>query len=233
MSGRFDAILFDAGGVLVLPDPVAIGGVLGPLRGATDVPTLVRAHYAGIQAIDVAATRHPGRSLEHHDWDVYRRAYLVAARVPEEATAPALAALRSLFSPFLWRFPLLESVSALWRLHRHGTPIGVVSNANGQIEGVLASQGVCQVGRGGGVPVTVVVDSDVVGVAKPDPAIFAPALAALGDPDPARVAYVGDSLFNDVGAASAAGLRPLLFDPYGFHAAAPCERLESLHRLLD
>ena len=40
-----------------------------------------------------------------------------------------------------------------------------------------------------------VIDSHVVGVAKPDPRIFEPALAALGLPASARIAYVGDTVF--------------------------------------
>jgi putative hydrolase of the HAD superfamily len=69
--------------------------------------------------------------------------------------------------------------------------------------------------------VACVVDSHVVGVAKPDPRIFEPALAALGLPASPRVAYVGDTVFYDVRAAAAAGLTPLLHDPFGFHAADP------------
>ena len=70
-------------------------------------------------------------------------------------------------------------------------------------------------------PVACVVDSYVVGVAKPDPAIFEPALSALGLSASSRVAYVGDTVFYDVRAATAAGLTPLLHDPFGFHADDP------------
>jgi HAD superfamily hydrolase (TIGR01549 family) len=51
--------------------------------------------------------------------------------------------------------------------------------------------------------------SDAMGVAKPDPAFFARALALMGDPDPASVAYVGDRVDNDVVPAAAGGLRPV------------------------
>ena len=60
------------------------------------------------------------------------------------------------------------------------------------------------------------VDSAVVGVAKPDPAIFGIALAALGVPASERVLYVGDSLRYDVTGARAAGLQPVHLDPNGF-----------------
>ena len=57
--------------------------------------------------------------------------------------------------------------------------------------------GVCQVGEGDGVPVVIIIDSTIVGVAKPDPAIFSFALDVL-DAKPEHVAYVGDSYANDV-----------------------------------
>ena len=69
---------------------------------------------------------------------------------------------------------------------------------------------------GAGVPVGVIVDSAVVGVAKPDPAIFRIALDALGVPASGAVLYVGDSLRYDVAGALAAGLQPVHFDPYGY-----------------
>jgi FMN phosphatase YigB (HAD superfamily) len=50
---------------------------------------------------------------------------------------------------------------------------------------------------------------------------------------PERIAYVGDSYVNDVGGARAAGLVPLLYDPFDDHAAYDCERLGSLHELLE
>jgi putative hydrolase of the HAD superfamily len=107
----------------------------------------------------------------------------------------------------------------------------VVSNASGQIESVLRRVGVCQVGDGVGVPVRCVVDSHVVGVAKPDPRVFAPALDVLGVP-PGRVAYIGDSVTMDVNGARAAGLEPVLVDPYDDHPEADHERVRSLDELL-
>jgi putative hydrolase of the HAD superfamily len=226
-----EAVLFDAGGVLVVPDPIATGPVLSRFGGATAVAPLVRAHYAGMRALDLVAEAHGGSPLETHDWDVYRHAYATSAGVPAEHLEEAVAALLTVWSPLLWRFPLAEAVAALWRLHRLGVPVGVVSNASGQIEGTLAVQGVCQVGRGAGVPVACVVDSHVVGVAKPDPRIFAPALLALGSPEPGRVAYVGDSVANDVGAAAAGGLVPVHLDPFDDHPEAGHLRTRSLHDL--
>ena len=102
-----------------------------------------------------------------------------------------------------------------------GLPIGVVSNADGTVQAELRRLGVCYAADGpdpspAGVQVGVVVDSTVVGVAKPDPAIFGIALDALGVPANGTVLHVGDSLRYDVAGAQAAGLQPVHLDPHGF-----------------
>ena len=53
----------------------------------------------------------------------------------------------------------------------------------------------------------VVVVSGEIGIKKPDPAIFAPALAAVGAA-PERIAYVGDAP-EDILAAQGAGMTPI------------------------
>jgi FMN phosphatase YigB (HAD superfamily) len=80
--------------------------------------------------------------------------------------------------------------------------------------------------------VRIVTDSHVIGYAKPDPRIFADAIAAL-DVEPSRIAYVGDSFVNDVGGARNAGVVPILYDPFDDHAGYDCERVASLHELLE
>ncbi len=76
-----------------------------------------------------------------------------------------------------------------------------------------------------------IVDSHVVGVAKPDPAIFDHALAYFAEFERSRIAYVGDSVTMDVGAATAAGLHPILLDPYDDHAGADFERISAVAEL--
>ncbi len=102
---------------------------------------------------------------------------------------------------------------ALRRLASHGLRLGVVSNADGTVEEQLRRSRLCQVGDGEGVAVVAIVDSFVVGVAKPDPAIFREVVARMGV-EAQRTIYVGDSLRYDVRGAEAAGLRPLHFDPF-------------------
>lgn len=232
VGAELDAVLFDAGGVIVVPDPLSTGPALAPFGATADLATLVRAHYAGMRA-------HAGSTAEDEGvWLDYLRAHVAATGVPAERADAALAAFVRVFGHHTWRFPLLETVTAMERLRSLGTPLGVVSNAVGQVEDLLRFMACCQVGPGAGVPVDVVVDSGVVGVEKPDPAVFAPALdvmAGLGVA-PERIGYVGDSLRYDVAGARAAGLVPLLLDPYDLHAdldlGPAAHRIRSVHDLL-
>jgi putative hydrolase of the HAD superfamily len=91
--------------------------------------------------------------------------------------------------------------------------MGIVSNADGTIEEQLRRNEICQVGEGLGVPVLAIVDSHIVGIAKPAAEIFRHALEPLGV-SPAEATYVGDTVRYDVRGARAAGLRPVHFDPF-------------------
>jgi len=87
--------------------------------------------------------------------------------------------------------PLLARLAARYRL-------GVVSNSYGNLPVVLEE---AQLG-----PFEVVLDSALVGLRKPDPALYTLASRRLALP-PAAVLHVGDSWERDVLAARAAGMR--------------------------
>ena len=233
VAGRdVDAVLFDVGGVITLPDPVSLGAVLAPVGATATLVDLVRAHYVGMRA-------HATSGRDGHEvWLDYIEAYLEVAGVPADRRDEGFAAFTRVFGHHCWRHPVVETVTAMAHLAEGDIPLGVVSNANGHIEALIANLGLCQVGPGGGVPVAVVVDSGVVGVEKPDPAIFVPALevmAGLGVA-PDRVAYVGDSLRYDLAGARAAGLVPVLLDPYDLYDGVDLgpggSRIGSVHDLL-
>jgi putative hydrolase of the HAD superfamily len=220
-----DVVLFDAGGVLVLPDPGVLIPLLAYYGGALDVPSHARAHYAGMAAKSRA-------DAHEHDWTHYDLAYVAAVGVADPEVPGAAQLLGRTRSAHLWRWPIPDSVGALVALAAMEMPMGVVSNASGQIADILARSRVCQAGDGPHVPMRVVVDSHVVGVAKPDPGIFEPALAHFPEVPRHRIAYVGDSVVTDVAAARAAGLRPLLLDPHDDHPDLDVERIGSLLALV-
>jgi putative hydrolase of the HAD superfamily len=223
---EFDAILFDAGGIFVLPDPTVLAPLLEYYGGDPSIERHRRAHYHAM------AVKSRAGGLEA-DWDEYNHAYVTSVGVPAHDVGAAAALLGRTRTAHLWRWPIPESVSALRRLHEAGVPIGVVSNASGQIAEVLVRSGVCQVGEGPAVPVRVVIDSHVVGVAKPDPRIFEPALEHFPGIERGRIAYVGDSVTMDIGGARAAGLLPILLDPHGDHPDADFRTIRTLGDLLD
>jgi FMN phosphatase YigB (HAD superfamily) len=85
----------------------------------------------------------------------------------------------------------------------------------------------------------VLIVSGEVGVAKPEPAIFALALAQLGV-GPAAALFVGDSLEYDLRGAAAAGIAFVWMNPRGEQLPAgftpplaTIERLSDLPGLLD
>lgn len=222
---RFDAVLFDAGGVLVLPDPTVLGPLLAYYGGDGSIAANRRAHYAGMAAKSTAGAMEA-------DWVTYDEAYVRAVGVDEADVAEATQLLGMTRHAPLWRWAIPESRAALDRLAGAGIPMGVVSNASGQIEGVLARE-MCQVGDGPHVVMRCVVDSEVVGVAKPDSAIFDHALPHFADFDRSRIAYVGDSVTMDITSSRGAGLHPILVDPYDDHPGAAFERIRSLGELAD
>jgi putative hydrolase of the HAD superfamily len=223
VSTRFDAVLFDAGGVLVLPDPTVIGPLLARYGGSLSIDAHRRAHYAGMKAKS-------DRSEPEGSWRVYDEAYVAAVGVARADLDEAAVVLGRTRTPWLWRWMIPETRAALDRLASTGVPMGVVSNASGQIEATLVRE-ICQVGEGAHVEMRCIVDSHVVGVAKPDPAIFDHALEHFAEFERSRIAYVGDSVTMDVGAATAAGLHPILLDPYDDHVGADFERIGSVHDL--
>ena len=222
---RFDAIWFDAGGVLVLPDPTVLGPLLTYFGGSPDIDRHRRAHYA---AMAVKSAQGAGEL----DWREYDEAYVAAVGVPDVDNAVAAETLGRTRSALLWRWPIPESCSALEQLDAAGMPLAVVSNAAGQIEAVLRRSQVCQVGDGPGTRMRCIIDSAVVGVAKPDPAIFDHAAVHFPGVERRRIAYIGDSVTMDIGGATAAGLHPILVDPHDDHPGAPFETIRSLTELL-
>ncbi len=225
-AGSFDAVIFDAGGVFVLPDPTVIAPLLGPFGGSIDLELHRRAHYAGMAAksrVDAVEA----------DWQVYNETYVATIGVAADMAAIAATLLGRTRSADLWRYPIAENVNAIGELAARGVPMSVVSNAAGQIEWVLEWSGVCQRGEGPLVAMRTIIDSEVVGIAKPDPQIFQFALVEHSETPRDRILYVGDSVSMDVNGSRAAGLVPVLIDPFDDHDAADFARVKSVADLIE
>jgi HAD superfamily hydrolase (TIGR01509 family) len=137
----------------------------------------------------------------------YPQALLPQLGIEPRRTAEALAAWerladRDASGEVLWREPTPGAHGAIASIRRAGIAIVVVTNSDGHGEENLRACGF-------DLPV---IDSTVVGAAKPDPRIFHMALARAGVPPPETV-HVGDTLSADVAGACAAGITPIHFDP--------------------
>ncbi len=99
--------------------------------------------------------------------------------------------------------PVLERLARRYRL-------GIVSNFYGNLDGILAAEGL----RG---LFTVVADSGVLGVTKPEAAIFLHAAKAVKSA-PADCIMIGDSIKRDMAGAAGVGMKKVLISAA---AAAP------------
>jgi putative hydrolase of the HAD superfamily len=213
-------VLLDVGGVFLVPSRDRLVQALGELVATLSDAECDRAHFAGIHALDVANV--PGDG----DRRIYLNGYLSSIGIPEDRLEVAIDWLIPLWrgpSLDLWRRVLGASIVGLRNLEHANLRLGIVSNSDGHVEEELVRNKICQVGPGQGVPVRTIIDSGVVGVAKPDPTIFDFALPSLSL-DPSDVIYVGDSVKYDVRSAEAAGMMPLHFDPFSL-----CEETDHLH----
>lgn len=221
-----DAAVFDIGGVFTYPDYEPVQHRLDELgvRRPPDVSAYRRAHHAGVRALTEAA-----RPIEEHRadfWAVYDEAYGMTLGVDGPDLGEFRVAVRT-----GWSWVHRENVAAFHQLIGSGLPTAIVSNNNGTAPDQMREYGVCQVGPGPLPSVAAIVDSTLQGVAKPDPAIFAPALTALGHP-PDRVLYVGDTVHADVAGATAAGMQAVQLDPFDHHAHYDHSRCRDLDELV-
>jgi putative hydrolase of the HAD superfamily len=220
-----EAILLDAGGVLILPDELAVASALAAVGVQIDRSLLARAHYAGIHAVDEDATTEV-------DWKAYNRAYVRELGITGSLAEAAREALDRAFIGMDWIVVVESSLRALSALASRGLGLAIVSNSDGTVERVLRETRLAQVGLGEGAEVVAVVDSHHVGVEKPDPRIFEIALEKIGVAAD-RAIHVGDSVRFDVAGSRAAGVRPVHLDPYGFCSLDDHEHITSLAEVMQ
>jgi putative hydrolase of the HAD superfamily len=220
-SEPIDAVLLDAGGVLLLPDPDKIREAFAPLGATPDDETCARAHYVSMREVDRVGRR--------PDWAAIDLVLAREAGVPEHNLEDTVALIEDIYLRQPW-VPVKGAAEALLNLQSAGLALAVVSNAEGTMEEQLLTHRICSVESDGMAEVAVVVDSTVVGIEKPDPAIFDIALEALDIPAD-RCIYVGDTVHFDVEGARAAGLHPVHVDPYELCPHRDHEHTRSLPQL--
>jgi HAD superfamily hydrolase (TIGR01509 family) len=103
----------------------------------------------------------------------------------------------------LWRRPIAPMVELVRELRGKGVKIAALSNSEGHLADLLAEIELAPL-------FDAIIDSARVGVAKPDPRIFAITLEQLGV-TPRLVVHVGDSWAADVEGALAAGWKAIWY----------------------
>ena len=204
------ALLFDMGGTLDsngvgwldrFETAYASAGAVLPrtaLRSAFDHAERCAAVDAiiGGDGLDAMVDRHVGWQLEHLALD------RVFAEWTTQAGTHAAVRLRAdvvkeFVNPI--RQAAVSNADLLAELKLKGFRLGVVSNGCGNVAVLCDDLGYAPY-------LSVVVDSRLVGLHKPDPAIYSYAAARLGLP-PSAIMMIGDSFERDIRPAASIGMR--------------------------
>lgn len=219
---RLDAVLFDAGGVLVDLDYSYLRRLISPLVGEVEPSALSHAEAHARREIN-NTVRGGGRTSDA--WRDYFHVILGRVGVREDRQAALIDTLHEAHTRFgLWSVACEGAIETVRVIAAQGIRVGVVSNAEGQIEGSLGHAGF------GGLFETVV-DSHLVGVEKPDPEIFRIALKRMAL-RAENTLYVGDLPEVDVRGARAAGLSAVLLDRHDLYLDEAMPRVRQLQDLL-
>jgi FMN phosphatase YigB (HAD superfamily) len=219
------AVLFDAGHTLLEFDYALLTAQLVARGHEVSQPRVVEAERRARIRLDGEQAAQPTRA--RLGAGRYLRYLLGGLGITAEEDVAAITAWRRGFNlPVgLCHQADAQAVDALTRLRAAGVATGVISNSNGSVRHALERAGLLPL-------LDFVIDSTVVGIAKPDPRVFALGLQAAGV-DAHEAVYVGDSYFVDVIGARGAGLGAVLFDPGGVWEARDCPRAAGLSEAAD
>jgi putative hydrolase of the HAD superfamily len=204
-----EAVLFDAGNTLIYVDPVRLTEILRTAVDRLDTERVRNAELSARRHLhEVIAEGHVG--TEPEVWRGYFRDLFQGSGVLPEGMEKAGQELRAAHGEdHLWTHVAPGTVEALGELSDAGYRLGVISNADGRVEGVLETVGLRP-------HFEFVVDSEVVGTEKPDPEIFLNGARRMGL-EPRQCLYVGDLYPVDYLGATRAGMQAVLLDPMGLH----------------
>ena len=167
-------MLFDVGGVLMTPDPDAVREAVRRFGLHPDRAECIAALHRATLEMDAQA-----QPVDRTDWAEVNAAVARALGVshPDEQLVSSIAAVFR-EAPYVVVPGAADLLSELSGRLSARSDI----NAHGSIEGRLAAAGICSRSGVDTAPVEIVVDSTIVGVHKPDPAIFEMAFRDHGRP---------------------------------------------------
>ena len=215
-----ELLSLDAGGVLVYPNFDRISDTFARHGIRVSPDALREADPYGRRAVDtaerVAATSDADRGSIHF------RVMFERAGVPPDA--PVQRVLDELWAYHsehnLWEYVPPDIAPALEQLAASGVTLAIGSNANGVIHRVFERR---QLSR----YFSVVCDSHIEGVEKPDPRFFDVLVARAGGRAETTL-HLGDLYYVDVVGARRAGLQAMLMDPHGLYEGFDVPRVRTL-----
>ena len=220
MPDRPKSIFFDVGNTLLFPSRRRI---LAPLHARNVVPT-----EEHLQALEQRTKKEFDAMMQgklhadHSFWFIFYSHLLDDLGIDDENLRNALVEATRISANWDVIKPgTCEALQKIARCYR----IGVISNADGKIAGILQHCGI----YGCFMSIT---DSGIVGKEKPHPAIFEAAMQAL-NALPEESLYVGDVYSVDYLGATRAGMQALLFDVAGAYRESGLPRVESLEQLQE
>lgn len=207
------AVLFDVGDTLILGHPKLWLWPLLEERGVAQQADTSRLRETILRAYTVYDQQHMQATTVEAAlpiWREFHRAMLEGIGLAEHADEISAHLGANWQDPRSW--PLTPGAKeVLAELKARGYRLGVVSNWDALLPGVLEATGLAPF-------FDYIAASALEGVAKPDPRIFQKVLGKLGV-EPGEAIHIGDSP-DDINGARAAGIEPVLFDPYKQNPAA-------------
>ncbi len=226
--GDLEAVFFDVGGTLLTIDYEQVRDELAEVGASFTVEQIAR-EEARARPVVSYAMQNPNEGRDDFP-SVFIGAILAGLDFPsptkrEQAKDHLRTKMYPTFgrSDELWNRPIAEADGMLSALCDMGLTIVAVSNSDGSAARSLEHAGLSH-------HFEHVIDSHIVGHAKPDPRIFLPALAA-GEVDAAKTMYVGDTYAADIIGSRAAGLHGLLFHPFNDYMDVDCDTISCLSEI--
>ncbi len=215
---NIQAVLFDVGQTILSPDYPYLQGMLAEFGVHADFDQLAR---GAALAREKYFRGNPGEP-----WKEYFSYWFtgIGARA-EDLPAMLKRVYERHHAVYLWNYVEPTARQTFGALQAMGLRLGIISNADGKVHSILQQLQLDHFFE-------CIIDSKIVGVEKPDPAIFRLALQALHLPAEHCI-YVGDHYDRDVLGARHAGFLPVLLDPFEVVPEHDVYRIKALAELVD
>jgi putative hydrolase of the HAD superfamily len=220
------AIVFDAVGTVIHPDPPApiIYAEVGRRYGSRLTPAIIGKRFSTAFAQEEALDRVQGwRTSESREVERWRRIVTTVLDDVTDADACFQALFEHFGRPQAW-ICAADAGATIAELTKRGFILGMASNYDRRLHSVVAGFVALQ-------PLQHRIISSEVGWRKPAPEFFASLRRVVGLSGE-EILYVGDDWANDYQGARTAGLQAVLLDPREKQPSSAIPRIQRLGDLL-